>query len=262
VPGTSWTLVMTTPSSTLFVAVNGSNRWLPWLILLGLSLLMGMAAWLAMRLLGSRQRLDDLNAKLADIARTDALTGLSNRLHLSEQLEGLLANGRRHGFAVSVMMIDVDHFKRLNDSYGHQAGDLALRHVAERLSSSLREGDLIARWGGEEFLAVLPYTDLQEAVAVAERLCRLVAAYPIEMVDRGDLVVVQTSVGVALAAEDSLDALVHRADMGLYEAKAAGRNTVRTYDASPDADGPGEVAQLAAAASASTNAVVTKAKWL
>jgi diguanylate cyclase (GGDEF)-like protein len=127
-------------------------------------------------------------------------------------------------------MIDIDHFKMLNDTFGHQAGDEALRHIAQRLTSSLRDGDLLGRWGGEEFLAVLPYTSLEEGLEAAERLRRLVAETPIQVDAMTKPISIRTSVGVAVSAEDSRDALVHRADLGLYEAKAAGRNTIRAID--------------------------------
>jgi diguanylate cyclase (GGDEF)-like protein len=222
VAGTTWTLVVAAPDSAIFAATDGSARWLPWLILCGLSLLIGLAWWLSIRLLGERRR-------LLTIARTDALTGLSTRLYLSEQLETLLANARRYDFPVAVLMIDIDHFKQLNDTYGHQAGDHALQLVADRLAASLRCGDLIARWGGEEFLAVLPHTGVVEALEVAERLCVLVAADHVELGPNRAAVTIRASVGVAEAGVDGLDALVHRADLGLYEAKQAGRNTARAH---------------------------------
>ena len=227
VPGTPWFYVIAAPTSGVFVSVDGSGHWLPWLILGGLSILILVAAWLTIRLLAGRRRLADLNAKLIAIARTDPLTGLSNRLHLTEMLYTLLANAYRGGYPVCVLMIDIDHFKNLNDTYGHRAGDQALRHVAQRLNTSLREGDLLARWGGEEFLAVLPHTDLEQGMAVAQRVCHLLADVPIEIGENNTFVAIQTSVGVAEFAGDTLDALVDRADLGLYEAKAAGRNTVR-----------------------------------
>jgi diguanylate cyclase (GGDEF)-like protein len=227
IPGTPWTYVIAAPTSGVFISIGGSSHWLPWLILGLLSILILLAAWLTIRLLAGRRRLADLNAKLVAIARTDALTGLSNRLHLTETLYELLANAHRRGYPVCVLMIDIDHFKHLNDTYGHRAGDQALRHVAHRLNASLREGDLLARWGGEEFLAVLPHTDLEQGMAVATRVCHLLADEPIEIGENDTLVAIKTSVGVAEFAGDSLDALVDRADLALYEAKAAGRNTVR-----------------------------------
>lgn len=227
IPGTPWSYVIAAPTSGVFITLSGSSHWLPWLILGGLSILILFAAWLTIRLLAGRRRLADLNAKLVVIARTDPLTGLSNRLHLTETLDKLLANAYRRDYAVCVLMIDIDNFKHVNDTYGHRGGDRALRHVAQRLSTSLREGDLLARWGGEEFLAVLPFTDLEQGMVVAERLCQLLADVPIDMGADERPVSIQTSVGVAEFAGDTLDALVDRADLGLYEAKAAGRNTVR-----------------------------------
>lgn len=227
VPGTPWSYVIAAPTSGVYVSLNGSGHWLPWLILAGLSVLIAVATWLTIRLLAGRRRLADLNTRLAILARTDKLTGLSNRLHVTEELEQLLIDARRQGFPVCVLMIDVDHFKDLNDTFGHRAGDFALRHVAHRLNTSLRQGDLLARWGGEEFLAVLPDTDMTQGLVVAERLCNLVAGTPIEVGEDGGLVAIHTSVGIAEYADDTIDTLVDRADLGLYEAKAAGRNTVR-----------------------------------
>jgi diguanylate cyclase (GGDEF)-like protein len=236
VPGTPWTLVITAPTSLLFAATDGSARWLPWLILACLSLLIGVVGCLAIRLLEGRRRLADANRLLLAIARTDGLTSLSTRAHLTDQLETLLAEASPHDVPLCVLMIDVDHFKQLNDNYGHQAGDEALRHIANRLLAAVREGDLIARWGGEEFLAVLPDTAVEEGLEVADRLCRLIAADPIEIGAGGDLVTIQVSVGVAQAAGDGIDALVHRADLGLYRAKEAGRNTARAAGAAPVTD--------------------------
>jgi diguanylate cyclase (GGDEF)-like protein len=227
ISGTPWSYVIAAPTSAVHATVNGSAHWLPWLILGGLSLLIAIAAWLTIRLLAGRRRLADLNTRLAILARTDKLTGLSNRLHLTEELEQLLAEAREQDFPVCVLMIDIDNFKNLNDTFGHRAGDVALNHVAHRLSTSLRQGDLLARWGGEEFLAVLPDTDMAHGMAVAERLCNLVADTPIEVGVDGGLVAIRTSVGIAEFADDTVDTLVDRADLGLYEAKAAGRNTVR-----------------------------------
>jgi diguanylate cyclase (GGDEF)-like protein len=231
VPGTSWYLVITAPTSEVFAATGGSGLWLPWLILGLLSVLIAIAAFLAIRLLEGRRRLADANHQLMAITRTDGLTGLSNRRHLTEQLEVLLANASRHDFAISVLMIDVDHFKALNDTHGHTAGDRALRQIADRLVASAREGDLLARWGGEEFLAVLPFTNLADGIKAAERLCRVISIEPIDVGLGRDPVPVTISIGVAQATDDTLDALVHRADLGLYEAKAAGRNTARTASA-------------------------------
>ena len=163
VPGTPWTLLMAVPSRALFVSVSGSSHWLPWVILGCLSLLLALAGWLAIRLVAGRRGLAELNSRLAALAQTDELTGLSSRGHMTEQLEAWLAQARRQHFPLAVLMIDIDHFKSLNDSHGHRAGDIALREVARRLKGSLRQTDLVARWGGEEFLAVLPYSGLADS---------------------------------------------------------------------------------------------------
>jgi diguanylate cyclase (GGDEF)-like protein len=217
----------------LFASVDGAARWLPWLILAALSLLILAAGWLSIRVLAGRLRLAQINVELGEAARTDPLTGLSNRRELTQQLANQLANSRRHDFPLCVLMIDIDFFKNINDEYGHQGGDDAIRHVSKLLAVSLRDGDLLARWGGEEFLAVLPYTDIDQGSAVAQRLCDLVGATPISMGVDGTFVEIHTSIGIAQADGESIDALINRADMGLYEAKASGRNTVRQPPAVP-----------------------------
>jgi diguanylate cyclase (GGDEF)-like protein len=221
VPGTPWSLLTAAPSGALFVTVDGASHWVPWLMLGGLTLLTAVAVGLTLRLVEGRR-------KLMQLARTDPMSGLLTRRYISEQLDVLLADADRYDMPVSVLMIDIDHFKHINDTYGHRAGDRAIKHVADRLAASLRSGDVIGRWGGEEFLAVLPHTRLAEATGVAERLCGLLAASPIEIGGNGELVVIQTSVGVAQHTAELIDALIHRADLALYEAKTAGRNTVRT----------------------------------
>ena len=240
VAGTVWSLIISAPSSSVFASVD-SGEWTPWVLLLVLSLLAAFAGWLGMRILDNRRqlraanselslvndRLVDANAQLSLIARIDSLSGLLTRRSLAEELAKVLADAARHNYAVTVLMVDIDHFKRLNDDYGHLAGDHAIRHIASRLTTSLRAGDLLGRWGGEEFLAVLPHTDLSEAAVVAERMCDMLGGTPIEIGEGAHLVTVQTSVGVAEYGGESPESLIARADIALYEAKAAGRNTVR-----------------------------------
>lgn len=180
-------------------------------------------------LLVAKAALEEANRKLVDMARTDGLTGIANRRHLDEVLEAECRRSSRNGNALSVLMVDVDHFKRFNDSRGHLEGDLCLRAVAGTIRDSLqRSTDLIGRYGGEEFLVVLPETGLSDAMHLAERLrVRVESATEVTV-----------SVGVAAATpregSDPSD-LVRAADEALYRAKGEGRNCVR---------GPGRDAAL------------------
>ena len=226
VPGTPWTLAMSIPTSYLYIAVDGASHWVPWLILAGLGVILAFAAWLATRVVAQRRRLVEANERLERLARTDALTGLFNRRSVNEQLRLMCASARRHEFPIAVLMVDVDMFKQLNDTFGHSAGDDALRHVADRLASGLRTEDMAGRWGGEEFVILLPHTSLDEAMVVAERLRSEVANAPIALGEGGDLVTLSVSIGVAAHAGELPDTLLHRADVALYEAKRSGRNRV------------------------------------
>lgn len=164
----------------------------------------------------------ELEEQLWRAAHTDILTGLANRRRIGTVLLAALASAHRQGAAVTVILIDVDHFKRFNDEFGHAAGDEVLRGVAEVLSSSIRCSDAVGRHGGEEFLVVLPATDLAGGLAVAERLRGEVAAraWPAREVT--------ISLGVATQNGPDCDAtaLVVAADKALYRAKRSGRNRV------------------------------------
>lgn len=160
-------------------------------------------------------------------AHGDPLTGLANRRRAAHALEGFLDEARRTGLPCAVLVLDIDHFKRVNDRYGHETGDRVLREVAQRLSGGLRAGDALCRWGGEEFVVVAPATGALEAHRLGERLRRRVADAPLRGGYRLTL-----SVGTAVAGEgDRPAALVARADAALYRAKRAGRN--RTVAAEP-----------------------------
>ena len=117
-----------------------------------------------------QDQLRQRNADLDRMSRTDALTGLYNRRHLDEQLGRQQSNADRHHDPLCVLLLDIDHFKKINDSFGHPAGDLVLSAFADRLRSELRANDIVGRWGGEEFLVIMPRTDLAGALEVAERL--------------------------------------------------------------------------------------------
>jgi diguanylate cyclase (GGDEF)-like protein len=161
-----------------------------------------------------------LVAEVERLATTDSLTGLANRRVLEETLLRETGRAERSGAPLSVLVVDADHFKAVNDTYGHQTGDDVLRHVAAVLRRESRAGDLAARYGGEEFVVVLPECSLEEALAAAERLRR---AMP-----EGAPVAFTVSIGVATAPQHAADAegLVARADAALYRAKRGGRNRV------------------------------------
>jgi diguanylate cyclase (GGDEF)-like protein len=171
--------------------------------------------------------------RLNHLGLTDALTGVNNRRFFDQRLPEEIARAQRAGSAVSCLFIDVDHFKRLNDSYGHQAGDRALRAVAELVRESLRRSDVLTRYGGEEFAAILPQAGLQDATEIAERVRERVAEAHLR-IGEAELVSVSVSIGVATldawppgAEPDDVGAqLVEAADRGVYRAKAAGRNQV------------------------------------
>jgi diguanylate cyclase (GGDEF)-like protein len=161
--------------------------------------------------------------QLREQASRDALTGLWNRAAILDLLERELARGRREGRPVGVIMADLDHFKRINDTFGHLAGDRVLRQAARRLGEALRPYDTVGRYGGEEFLVVLPGCDAGDATGLAERLRRCVADEPVDW--EGCPVPVTVSLGVA-ASDGAADAagLLQTADEALYRAKGAGRN--------------------------------------
>jgi two-component system cell cycle response regulator len=162
---------------------------------------------------------------LEAMAYYDELTGVANRRFVLRQLHALLSRARRHDQALSVVLLDADRFKSLNDRHGHGAGDDVLRGLADRLRSRVREEDVVARFGGEEFLVVLPDTGAEGAAIAAEDLRASVAAEPFAV---GRFALRLTvSVGWATWRGESLERLVARADRGLYAAKEAGRDCVR-----------------------------------
>jgi diguanylate cyclase (GGDEF)-like protein len=161
--------------------------------------------------------------ELERVAYEDSLTGLANRRYFIAEAERAASRADRHGQLLSLLLFDLDHFKRINDEHGHQAGDDVLRRVAERTRKSLRKDDMPARWGGEEFVALLPLTGLQEATLVANRLRASIAATPVPT-SAGPLAVT-CSCGIAQRrpGEAILD-FIARADAALYQAKHGGRN--------------------------------------
>lgn len=161
---------------------------------------------------------------MADRARLDGLTGLFNRRTFQEYLHRMFLRCRSLHEPLSVALVDVDHFKRVNDTWGHQAGDFVLKEIAALLKDEFRPTDLLARYGGEELGLILPYTNEQEALKVGERLRSQIASH--EFAFQGQRLRVTISVGVAELAEDmeTPEALVDDADRALYAAKQRGRN--------------------------------------
>lgn len=199
---------------------NAADAWFG----LAISLLMAVGVW------GIRRLFIDLNdqaARLDALARTDVLTGLPNRREVLERIAAELERAARTGHPTSLLMFDIDRFKRVNDTHGHAAGDCVLRAVAAIARASLRRIDVCGRVGGEEFLVLLPDADAEAALAAAERLRAAIAARAMHCVDQ--ILHITVSVGVVTrvpGAATSLDALVQAADLALYAAKDAGRDRV------------------------------------
>ena len=177
---------------------------------------------------------DELRKALAaaeELATTDALTGLLNRRIVLERGGKAYEQSRRQGYPLSVIMADIDHFKRVNDGYGHQAGDRVLAAVAASLKAGIRRYDEIGRYGGEEFVVILPGCSSGEVVRVAERMRRAVER--LEVTEQGDRLQITTSLGAASCvgqAQGGIETLIKVADHALYSAKAAGRNRVMSGD--------------------------------
>ncbi|MDP6953414.1 MAG: GGDEF domain-containing protein [Alphaproteobacteria bacterium] len=163
---------------------------------------------------------DEALKKLRDESITDSLTGLWNRKMFDEALAMEFSKTQRHEFPLSMVLLDLDHFKSINDTYGHHTGDSVLTEFAERLVSHKRKGDYVARWGGEEFILLLPNTAVDAAEKVASTLIDRVRESPFR--DVGN-VTVSAGVG-AVSAEMSVEENFKRIDAALYEAKAAGRD--------------------------------------
>lgn len=171
-------------------------------------------------------RLVEEKARLERLALLDPLTGAANRRAGMDQLQRALDSQQRYETVTGVVMLDIDHFKQINDRYGHETGDDVLRMVAETLAGSLRSTDFLARWGGEEFLAILPHTTEALLPRVVGRLLRLVHRSGVENAEGRIRVTVSAGV-TALQAGDTVHELVERADRLLYQAKQEGRNCYR-----------------------------------
>jgi diguanylate cyclase (GGDEF)-like protein len=179
-----------------------------------------------------QDELRDKNLRLEAINRTDELTGLTNRRHFMELAKHELSRARRHLAPLAVVMIDADHFKKINDGLGHLAGDRVLASIGKALHSGIRDYDIAARYGGEEFALLLPQTSGEDARVVAERCRNTIASTTLAYQNRALRVTV--SAGVAALPEakaSSIEDLVRLADEALYRAKAGGRNRVVVWRA-------------------------------
>ena len=190
-------------------------------------------------ILAQRFRLAQRDKLLAEqYARTDALTGMRNRRGFTDSFDTVWHGILRKQRNIAIVLFDIDNFKAINDTYGHNGGDIVLRKLAGIIAATARKGDISARWGGEEFVIVLPETDLNEALQQAERLRIAIEQQPITIDDIQ--LTITTSVGVAGSesslflkrplAQASLDLLLKCADQALYEAKHNGKNQVRGYE--------------------------------
>ncbi|MBV2129979.1 sensor domain-containing diguanylate cyclase [Arsukibacterium indicum] len=175
-----------------------------------------------------QSQLQQSNLQLQQVNRLDGLTGVLNRNYWQQQLEVEVQRAGRYQHPLSLLFFDLDKFKRLNDDYGHQAGDVVLIEVARLIGSLLRETDLFGRYGGEEFAIILPDTPLEGAIEVAKRICRRVAESPV--VFQQQRLMTSVSVGVSqFNTAITADELIQQADLALYQAKRNGRNQVVTY---------------------------------
>lgn len=201
------------------------------LLIPGIFLFGAIFVWLAIAL--SLQTAADLRRidLLESENITDPLTKVYNRRYLDRRLEEEVARSRRYALELSVLMLDIDHFKRVNDTYGHQVGDVVLSTLGSLVKTSLRELDVVARYGGEEFLVICTNTGIDGAALVAERLRRLVESLQVEIPDgAGGNQTIRISISIGVAglntSIDSKDKLVQAADQALYRAKGEGRNRV------------------------------------
>jgi diguanylate cyclase len=166
------------------------------------------------------------SAMLEDLACTDELTGMLNRRGIKERISSELARSQRHKQELSIVLCDVDFFKRINDNYGHDAGDEALRKLAKQLNLTIRESDVVGRWGGEEFILLLPNTSIEKAYLLVERIRMRIASEPLALNGRS----IKLSISCGLSStkfSSDLSSLLKCADLSLYEAKEQGRNCTR-----------------------------------
>jgi len=181
-------------------------------------------------LAAAKTRLQEANRRLEELATTDDLTGLANRRRFMEVLKLEVERSRRHGSNLALVMIDIDGFKAINDAYGHAFGDRVLVEVAKALQGDARVTDLAARYGGDEFMVLMPETRVEEALGAVERMRKRIAERPVS--DGKRTLPISVSAGISAAEADrtaTSDTLIHLADEAMYAAKYAGGNATRTW---------------------------------
>jgi diguanylate cyclase (GGDEF)-like protein len=173
------------------------------------------------------QELLDLQSKFKELAMHDELTGLYTRRYIIQRIKSMLPGAKRHHLSCCIVVMDVDYFKKVNDTYGHAAGDDVLRTVAFVVKNELRQDDIVARYGGEEFLILLPMTDIHAAQYLVERLRQLIESQ--KFMFESELISITASFGLtAMAPHDNAEQMIDRADKALFMAKNAGRNRIET----------------------------------
>ena len=212
------------PADKVIDEVNKTRVYIVVSALILLAMLLTVITYLGRRLINV---LDEDERKLIKLANTDPLTGLFNRREGIRRFNQEISHSVREKLPLSIIIIDIDLFKQINDNFGHQVGDEAIRKVAETMKAALRDYDVICRYGGEEFLVVLPTTELAKALETAERIRRVIEKAVI-VSKEGKKIRMTVSCGVSsLQGDDTLDSLVYRADNALYIAKEEGRNQVQ-----------------------------------
>ncbi len=184
-----------------------------------------LAVLLSFNDISARKRMEE---ELKRLALTDSLTGAGNRRHMQDRGADEIARARRHDRALSVLMLDIDHFKQVNDTFGHAVGDDVLRRLAQTCTGQLRDVDVFCRFGGEEFAVLMPDTDLERAIAAAERLRHAVGTLVFQPPETNETLSVTISLGAASLTDDdvTIESILDRADEALYRAKRGGRNRV------------------------------------
>jgi diguanylate cyclase (GGDEF)-like protein len=166
-----------------------------------------------------------LNARLHELAHTDSLTGIANRRHFISSLEAEIARAKRHATPLSVVAFDIDHFKQVNDIYGHDVGDQTLQNISQLINAQVRSTDLLARIGGEEFMILAPHSSIDDARMIAEKCRLMLESNPIPKIGN-----MTASFGVTeFDGIETADEILKKADRALYKAKAAGRNRVEIW---------------------------------